>query len=165
MTINKIKTSLLVAAITLFTVTANAQISKAAISATGLTCSMCSNAINKQLKTIPNVQNVDVDLNTNTFIVTMNDGNSITPLIFKQKVEDAGFFIGQLELTMASETAKTQPYIIVENGAVKDGVLKVKVLDEGYVTAKEFKKLSKSYKNLPSYNSKNEGDFHIKMLN
>lgn len=165
MTIKDIKATFLVAVITLITVTANAQISKAAISATGLTCSMCSNAINKQLKTIPNVQNVEVDLNTNTFIVTMNDDNSITPLTFKQKVEDAGFFIGQLELTMTSETAKKQPYIIVENGAVKDGNLKFKVLDEGYVTAKEFKKLSKSYKNLSSYINKKGSVYHIKIVN
>ena len=33
----------------------NAQISKAEIVATGLTCSMCSNAINKQLKSLTEV--------------------------------------------------------------------------------------------------------------
>ncbi|MBK8850443.1 MAG: heavy-metal-associated domain-containing protein [Saprospiraceae bacterium] len=48
---------------------ADAQISKAEIVATGLTCSMCSNAINKQLKSLTDVDSVVIDLNTNTFVV------------------------------------------------------------------------------------------------
>ncbi len=71
---------------------ANAQISKAEIRATGLTCSMCSNAINKQLKALPEVANITTDLNTNTFTVTLNENTSITPKTFKQSVEKAGFF-------------------------------------------------------------------------
>ena len=39
------------------------------------------------------------------------------------------------------------------------------VVDKGYVTEKEFKKLSKSYKNIVTYASNNEDDFHIKMIN
>jgi copper chaperone CopZ len=54
-----------------------AQISKAEIIATGLTCSMCSNAINKQLKTLPEVVTVETDLNTNTFTVT-REGNDLS---------------------------------------------------------------------------------------
>jgi copper chaperone CopZ len=64
-----------------------AQISKAEI-ATGLTCSMCSNAINKQLKTLPEVVTVETDLNTNTFTVTLKEGD-LSPKVFKEKV--AGF--------------------------------------------------------------------------
>jgi copper chaperone CopZ len=56
-----------------------AQISKAEIIATGLTCSMCSNAINKQLKTLPEVVTVETDLNTNTFTVTLKEGNDLSP--------------------------------------------------------------------------------------
>lgn len=70
----------------------NAQISKAEIRATGLTCSMCSNAINKQLKSLPEVVNVETDLNTNTFTVTLVEGNTLSPKIFKEKVEKAGFY-------------------------------------------------------------------------
>jgi hypothetical protein len=39
------------------------------------------------------------------------------------------------------------------------------VVDKGYVTEKEFKRLSKSYKNIVTYASNNEDDFHIKMIN
>ena len=55
----------------MFSIKSNAQIIKAEIRATGLTCSMCSNAINKQLKSMTEVVNVETDLNTNTFTVTL----------------------------------------------------------------------------------------------
>ena len=63
-----------------------AQIVKAEIRATGLTCSMCSNAINKQLKSLPEVVNVETDLNTNTFTVTLAEANTLSPKVFKEKV-------------------------------------------------------------------------------
>lgn len=39
------------------------------------------------------------------------------------------------------------------------------VVDKGYVTEKEFKKLSKSYKDIATYVANSEDDFHIKILN
>lgn len=39
------------------------------------------------------------------------------------------------------------------------------VVDKGYVTEKEFKKLLKSYKDITTYVVNNEDDFHIKILN
>jgi copper chaperone CopZ len=67
-----------------------AQISKAEIIATGLTCSMCSNAINKQLKTLPEVVTVETDLNTNTFTVTLKEGNDLSQK-YLRKSGKAGF--------------------------------------------------------------------------
>ena len=143
----------------------NAQISKAEIRATGLTCSMCSNAINKQLKSLPEVANVETDLNTNTFTVTLKEGNTLSPKVFKDKVEKAGFFIGSLVVTTNSETIKQAAYIVVNNISSNNTEVQIQVLDKGYVTEKEFKKLSKSFKNVETYASNNEDDFHIKIIN
>ena len=160
------KTYLLFAAvIMLLSANINAQILKAEIRATGLTCSMCSNAINKQLKTIPEVVNVQTDLNTNTFTVTLSKGNTLTPKVFKEKVEKAGFFIGSLVLTTNAETIKKGAYVLVNNSLNNSAEVKIQILDKGYVTEKEFKKLSKSLKNIVTYNLNNEDDFHVKYLN
>ena len=144
---------------------ANAQISKAEIRATGLTCSMCSNAINKQLKSMPEVLNVATDLNTNTFTVTLKEGNTLSPKVFKDKVENAGFFIGTLMLTTNSKTIKQGTYVLVNTASKNNAEVQVQVLDKGYVTEKEFKKLSKSLKNVSSYALNNEDDYHIKIIN
>ena len=155
----------LVACLVLITsVKSFAQISKAEIIATGLTCSMCSNAINKQLKALPEVLKVETDLNTNTFVVTLSDKNALTPKTFKDKVEKAGFFIGSLVLTVNADATNKSPYIIVNGNENKSDGMQIQVLDKGYVTEKEFKKLSKSYKNIETYAVNNEEDFHIKFV-
>lgn len=142
-----------------------AQISKAEIIATGLTCSMCSNAINKQLKTLPEVVTVETDLNTNTFTVTLKEGNNLSPKVFKEKVEKAGFFIGSLVVTSKPETITKSAYILVNDKVSNASEIQFKILDKGFVTEKEFKKLSKTYKNVETYASNNEDDFHIKLIN
>lgn len=142
----------------------NAQIIKAEIKATGLTCSMCSNAINKQLKTINQVVNVETDLNTNTFTVTVSKDNNLTPNIFKEKVEKAGFFIGSLIITVSTIVTRSNAYIFVENESSNADEVQIKILDKGYVTNKEYKKLLKSLKKIETYSLNNENDFHIKII-
>lgn len=149
----------------LWSINTYSQFSKAEIRATGLTCSMCSNAINKQLKSLPEVVNVETDLNTNTFTVTLTEGNTLSPKAFKEKVEKAGFFIGSLVLTTNAETIKKDGYILVNNTSNNKAEVQIQILDKGYVTDKEFKKLSKSLKNIATYISNNEDHFHVRYLN
>ena len=159
------KVHIIIASIILmFSLKSNAQIIKAEIRATGLTCSMCSNAINKQLKSMLEVANVETDLNTNTFTVTLNEGNNLSPKSFKDKVENAGFSIGSLIITAKSETIANGSYILMNTNSNKSGDIKFQVLDKGYVTEKEFKKLSKSNKDVATYSANNEEDFHIKIV-
>ena len=160
------KVHIIIASIILmFSLKSNAQIIKAEIRATGLTCSMCSNAINKQLKSMPEVAYVETDLNTNTFTVTLNEGYNLSPKSFKDKVENAGFFIGSLIITAKPETITQSIYILVSDKPDNMNEIQFQVVDKGYVTEKEFKKLSKSYKSVETYASNNEDDFHIKILN
>ena len=149
----------------MFSIKSNAQIIKVEIRATGLTCSMSYNAINKQLKSMEEVVAVETDLNTNTFTVTLKEGNDLSPKVFKEKVEKAGFFIGSLLLTAKPETITKSSYILVNDKKSNALEIQFQVVDKGYVTEKEFKKLSKSYKNVETYASNNEEDFHIKMIN
>jgi copper chaperone CopZ len=149
----------------------SAQISKVEIMATGLTCSMCSNAINKQLKTLEEVEKVDIDLNKNLFVITLKTDNKLTPKTFKDKVEKAGFFIGSMVLFMnfnnqaVEDNKQIENYIFIDTKAqTLSGLTKVKMLDKGYVTTKEFKKLSKSLAKYPTYNKSNEEKFHLKTI-
>jgi copper chaperone CopZ len=143
------------------------QISKAEIRATGLTCSMCSNAINKQLKKMTEVDSVATDLNTNTFVVYLKKENTLSPMVFKESVEKAGFFVGSLEVTMASDQLKSNPnYILVDSKEVlPNEEVVVRILDKGYVTEKEHKKLLKAYSKTATFALNNEEYFHIKVVN
>jgi copper chaperone CopZ len=64
---------------------------------------MCSNAINKQLKTLPEVVTVETDLNTNTFTVTLKEGNDLSQK-YLRKSGKSRFFIGSLVVISKSET-------------------------------------------------------------
>lgn len=150
------------------------QISKVEIVATGLTCSMCSNAINKQLKALVEVEKVTTDLNTNTFTVELKEGSKISPLKLKQSVEKAGFYVGSMVLTFTLDqqnlvgnlkaTINDDTYIFVDadTKALSD-VITAKVLDKGFVTTKEYKKLSKSMNKYPSYAVGSSNMFHLKL--
>ncbi len=153
---------------------ADAQISKAEIVATGLTCSMCSNAINKQLKSLSEVDSVDIDLNSNTFVVHIKKEAILSPRILKEKVEKAGFFVGSMIVTLnfdntnISENTKIEKegvaIIIVDSKSkVLNGETRAKIMDKGYVTQKEYKKLTKSLSKIPSYLDGNEDDYHVKI--
>src|SRR5690554_1462518 len=152
---------LLVAAIVaVFTsVNAFAQIKKADISATGLTCSMCSNAINKQLASMPQVAKITTDLNTNTFTVFFKDNAVVEPVELKDAVEKAGFFVGSMNLTMkvdankldAHSTLKTAAgFFICMDKRPSDQETQYRVLDKGFVTQREFKELANTYASHPS---------------
>ncbi len=161
--------------ISLLTIQANAQITKAELVATGLTCSMCSNAINKQFKAMPEVEKVNIDLNSNTFTIYLKKENSLSPKSFKDRVEKAGFFVGSLVLTMPfdnikaadnlSYNTKEASYVFVDTKPqTLKGDVKVQVLDKGFVTQKEYKKLEKSFSKYPSYAANNDKNFHLKTL-
>jgi copper chaperone CopZ len=165
------KKIILIIQICCITFVTNAQISKVEIIATGLTCSLCSNAINKQLKTLTEVVKVDIDLNKNLFVITLKADNKLTPKTFKDKVEKAGFFIGSMVLFInfnnqaVEDNKQIDNYIFIDTKAqTLSGVAKVKMLDKGYVTTKEFKKLSKSLAKYPTYNKSTEEKFHLKTI-
>lgn len=151
------------------------QISKAEIIATGLTCSMCSNAINKQLKATVGVDSVSTDLNTNTFTVYFKKESKIMPRVLKEGVEKAGFFIGSLVITMPTNSLKIASNktisfngstFVLLNEELKNstGETKVKIFDKGYVTQKEHKKLLRTFSKTASYPLDNEDDYHIKTV-
>lgn len=152
-----------------------AQISKAEIMATGLTCSMCSNAINKQLKSMTQVDSISTDLNTNTFTVYFKENTLLQPKVLKTAVEKAGFFVGSMVLTMKidPQNIEDNSTLKIEDGSfifidpknqVSDKETQYRVLDKGFVTQKEYKKLAKSYSKHPSYSAENENDYHLKAI-
>ena len=135
----------------LFTMAGQAQVSKVTIQASGLTCSLCSNAINKALKSVPYIDNVTPNIKQSSFEVTFKPGASVHFDDLKKKVEDAGFFVARFTATMQFDNIPVSPDAHVNIGGmmvhflhVKDKVLSgeqvIQVLDKGYVSAKEFRK-------------------------
>jgi copper chaperone CopZ len=169
------KKILLLSVILFAAIIANGQIIRAEVTAIGLTCSMCSKATYKQLASIPEVENVEPDLNNTAFILFFKNGSAVNINDIKGKVEEAGFAIGELLVVFnfKNQQAENNKTFTVDNTIytfmdTKSGNLagevKVKVLDKGYVVEKEYKKLSKMIKQYPSYATVSKNSYHIKTL-
>ena len=137
-----------------------AQFSKANLQATGLTCALCSNAINKALKQLPFVESVKADIKNSSFSIVFRQGVEVEPDAVKDAVEGAGFFVGGLQVTGSFQHLNTGPDGIIKIGAnwfrflkvpnqVLNGEVTFTLQEKSFLTAKEFKKISSSVK-IPS---------------
>lgn len=129
----------------------HAQVRKMYLQASGLTCSMCSNAINKSLSSLEGVSSVKANIRTSSFEIALSEGSAVSFDQIRKKVEDAGFFVAALEASVlftharaANDTharvAGTVFHFLHVREQDLDGEFRIKVLDKGFVTAKEFKK-------------------------
>lgn len=145
------KTILIIISFIFFSAAANAQVSKVSLQASGLTCSMCSNSINKALKTLDFVDKIDANIKTSTFEITFKPGANIDFDKLKKKVEDAGFSVAKFVATVHFNNVQVKPDEPVTVGnktfrfiSIQDNVLngdkQVTIIDKGFVPAKAYKK-------------------------
>ena len=135
----------------LFSITAFAQVTSVSLQASGLTCSMCSNAINKSLQSLNFVQQVTANISHSTFDITIKPGSLVDFDQLKKKVEDAGFFVANLsaKFDFKNVVIKNDSHTVI-NGMtfhflhstdqILNGSRTIRLLDKGFVTAKEYKK-------------------------
>ena len=128
------------------------QIHSAELQAAGLTCAMCSNAINKSLKTLSFIQRVDVDLKRSSFTLLFNPSGLVDLDAIRNKVEDAGFSVSSLSVqaTATSPVKGNSIQIgsqwvcfVVPGDYPVTGNLHFKIIDKGFVLEKEYKKYRK----------------------
>lgn len=136
---------------------AQAQFSKAELQATGLTCAMCSNAINKALDVLPFISSVKSDIKSSSFHIVFKEGAEVDIDAIKNAVEDAGFSVGSLQLTgvfnegkLANDQhlsiGKNVYHFLNANNQLLNGQKTIKVVDKNFVTAKQFKKIAAATK-------------------
>jgi copper chaperone CopZ len=141
----------------LISIQLQAQFSKATLQATGLTCAMCSNAINKALQKVPFVETVKSDIKNSSFDIVFKQGQEINIDALKDAVEDAGFSVGSLKLTgnFSEVMVENDKHVKIGNATfhflnvssqVLNGERTITILDKNFVTEKVFKKYSNATK-------------------
>jgi copper chaperone CopZ len=134
-----------------------AQFNKAYLQATGLTCAMCNNAINKALQKLPFVESVKSDIKNSAFNIVFRQDADVDIDVIKNAVEGAGFSVGGLKLTgtfnevkIANDEhvkiGKENFHFLNVSSQVLNGEKTITVVDKNFVTAKEFKKISAATK-------------------
>jgi copper chaperone CopZ len=136
-----------------FIATASAQMTKIELQAAGVTCSMCSKAINKSLMTLPYISTINTNLEKNMFEIVLKDSMTANLDEVKKKVEAAGFSVGNLWLTVTLNSADVKNDAHIEAVGMNlhfmnvkaqqlNGAVRLKVIDKGFTSAKEYKKNS-----------------------
>jgi len=129
---------------------AHAQFTKAELQVSGLTCSMCSKATEKALRTLDFVGDIKTDLNRNVFVITFKSTSPVNLGQISKKVQNAGFSVNNLKATFNFNSVKLNSnsfsyhgdtYMVV-NGANKPltGPVAVTVVDKGFAPSSVYKK-------------------------
>lgn len=133
----------------------HSQVIKVSLQASGLTCSMCSNSINKALNTISFVETTHPDIQTSTFDIFFKQGSNVDFDKLKKEVENAGFAVSNFVATVqfnnvlltgnqpVSVGDKTFRFINVPDQQL-NGLKRIRVIDKGFVSSKEYKKYAGS---------------------
>lgn len=131
------------------------QIKTAELQVTGLTCSMCSQATEKSLRSLDYVGNVTPDLNRNVFVVSFKQPNAVNIDDLQKKVKDAGFSIGRLQATVSFNNAKIDDngkatvggklyqFVNAKNKTL-NGDIRLDFIDKNFLSATAYKKRAKS---------------------
>lgn len=136
---------------------AQAQFTRASLQATGLTCAMCSNAINKALEEVPFVESVKSDIKNSAFNIVFKQGAEVEIDAIGKAVEDAGFSVGNLKITGTFEDLKVDNDQHIKIGKnvfhfigigeqSLSGEKTLMLVDKNFLTAKQFKKFSAATK-------------------
>jgi len=143
-----------IALLVLFSLPTFSQLKSATLVASGLTCSMCSKAIYKALEKVSYIDKVDVNIETSSYNVTFREGSEVELDEMKKAVEDAGFFVASLKVTIVFDKVNitndthvtiggTTFHFVNVTKQVLDGMKQVTVIDKNFLPAKERKKYSK----------------------
>ena len=139
--------------VVLVSIAGNAQFKSANLQAAGLTCAMCTKAINKALEKVPFVQDVKVDIKTSSFQVNFKEGMAVDFDVMKKAVEDAGFSVAKLKVMGVFDKVDVQNDAHVQidvknfhflsiNKQTLQGEKAITLVDKDFVSAKEYKKYS-----------------------
>ncbi len=152
-----------VAAILLFSGSANAQFLQADVQVSGLTCSMCQLATEKALKTLDFVSDIKPDLNKNIYVITFRKDKNVDLDLIKKKVKGAGFSVSKLVATVNFNNVKvsdnfqykylgnTYHFLNVQPKNL-NGSTRITILDKGFIPENVYKKNAAQIK-APGYKS------------
>jgi copper chaperone CopZ len=122
------------------------------VQVSGLTCSLCSKATEKSLRTLNFIGDVKADLNRNVFVLTFKKDVPVSLDQISKKVQSAGFFVNNLKATFDFDNVKvtdsyfsyagdTYRLINSANKAIT-GPVALTVVDKGFAPPSALKKYS-----------------------
>ena len=86
------------------------------LKATGLTCAMCSYSTQKSLEKLDFIESITPDLEATSFKLEFKDGAFVDFDLIQEKIEDAGFFLGETEIIFKNNMlTSNDAHTIIDN--------------------------------------------------
>ncbi len=63
----------------------------------GMSCSLCSKGISKNIQNIKNIKNFEVDMENKMVFLSTNEGKDISDLEIKNAISNAGYMVVKIE--------------------------------------------------------------------
>ncbi|MCW3123354.1 MAG: heavy-metal-associated protein [Flavipsychrobacter sp.] len=131
-----------------------AQLHSATLTASGLTCSMCSKSIYKALEKVPFIKSVDADVEKSAFTVLFKEGEHVVPDDIKKAVENAGFYVASMSMTakFSSEEVYNDAHVNIDGNTYHflnvtkqtlQGDQTFTIVDKNYLSSAAHKKYGK----------------------
>jgi copper chaperone CopZ len=136
---------------------------KISLQASGLTCSMCNNSINKALYALSFIDHVESEIKDSYFHISLKKNQPYSFDEIKTAVEDAGFFVAKFYVyyEVNNLVVESDTHTIVDNNLMHflhtknstlNGETKFQILNKGFVTDKEFKS-NRKYTKMACYDT------------
>lgn len=130
---------------------AMSQFRSASLQAAGLTCAMCSRAINKSLEKLSFIKSVEPEIKSSTFTIVFKEGSQPDFDAIKNAVQEAGFSVAKLKVTADFHHLKVEKdahvniegktfHVLNGQGQTLNGEKTFLFTDKEFLTQKEFKK-------------------------
>ena len=142
------------------------------LKATGLTCAMCSYSTQRSLEKLDFISTITPDLEATSFLLEFRDDMFIDFDLIQEKVEDAGFFVGEIEIVFSDEVVADNDLHSVFNNNLfhfftenKSQTNTFKLVDKSFVPKDEFSLLSDKTTHSCYMTGKNMADCCKKQVN
>ena len=140
-----------------FAITSLGQFTAGSLKASGLTCAMCTRAVNVALEKVLFVKEIKVNIKEQEYKLVFNDGSNVDFDALSKAVEDAGFSVASLKVTgnfsgIVAEKDKHAElngiilHFLNGNKEELNGEKTVTIVDKNFLSAKEFKKYTSASK-------------------
>ncbi len=128
-----------------------AQFTGATLQVSGLTCPMCSRAVQKSLEKVTFIETVKANIKTQEYIVSFKKNSAISFDELRKAIEDAGFSVARLQVTGNFENIKVKEdealkingqtfYFLNGENMVLNGAKTVTIVEKDFLTEKAFRK-------------------------
>ena len=133
-----------------FSLAAASQLRSVTVQVSGLTCAMCSKAVQKSLEQLSFIQDVKPDLKTQEYAITFRENKPVSFAEIKKSIEAAGFSVARFQLNAHFDNALIkagQPvafgtqrlYFLNAANETLNGAKTLVIVEKGFLTAKALK--------------------------